>query len=95
MDKEQIFEVAIRELTENALEIRRENLPETELELYSEIENLSKDVQDILNELSEEQRNTIESYIDQKEYAADKECLFLYTQGAKDVIALLKELGAL
>lgn len=95
MDKEQIFEMAIRELTENALEIRRENLPEAELELYSQIENLSKKVQGILNELSEEERNAIESYIDQKEYAADNECLFLYSQGAKDVIALLKELEVL
>lgn len=95
MDKEQIFEMAIRELTENALEIRRENLPEAELELYSQIENLSKKVQGILNGLSEEERNAIESYIDQKEYAADKECLFLYLQGAKDVIVLLKKLGVL
>ena len=95
MDKEQIFEMAIRELTENSLEIRRENLSETESKLYSEIEKLSKKVQGILNELSEEQRNAIESYIDKKEYAADNESLFLYAQGAKDVITLLKELGAL
>lgn len=95
MDKEQIFEMAIRELTENALEVRRENMHETESELYFEIERSSKEVQSLLAGLSEEQRSIIERYIDKKEYAADKECLFLYLQGAKDVIVLLKKLGVL
>ena len=95
MDKEQIFEMAIRELTENALEVRRENMPETESKLYFEIDKLSKEIQSILAELSEEQRNTIDRYIDKKEYTADKVCLFLYIQGAKDVIALLKKFGVL
>lgn len=95
MDKEQIFEMAIRELTENALEVRRKNMHETESELYFEIEKLSKEVQSLLVELSEEQHSIIERYIDKKEFAADKECLFLYLQGAKDVISLLKKLGVL
>ena len=93
MDKEQIFEMAIRELTENSLKIKREKLSAEELEVYLEIENLSKQTEKILSELPDKKRNTIEAYIDKKDIAADKECAFLYVQGAKDIIKLLKELG--
>ena len=85
MSSEKIFEMAIRELTENALNIRREKLSDEELEIYSEIENLSVETEKILSELSEVKHSTITTYIDKKELAADKECTFLYVQGAKDV----------
>lgn len=93
MVKDQIFEMVIREMTENALEIKRKDLPETESELYFEVGRLDRELKSILIELSVEQRKVIEDFIDKKEWIADKECLYLYIQGAKDVIALLKKLG--
>lgn len=93
MDNDQIFEMAIREMTENALEVRRNDLPKTESELYFEVGRLDRELKSILTELSVKQRKVIEDFIDKKEWIADKECLYLYIQGAKDVIALLKKLG--
>ena len=41
MDKEKIFEMVIREMTENALSSRRENLGKYEQQLYIEVGSLS------------------------------------------------------
>lgn len=95
MDKEQIFEMAIREMTESALEIRRQDLTEAETKLYFEVRMLDQELKNILAELPTEQHDVIEDFIDKKEKIADEECLYLYIQGAKDVIALLKKLGVL
>lgn len=92
MDKDQIFEMVVRELTENALEIRQENLPEEESDLYAEVVRLSQRLNGILVTFSAEKRKVIEDYMDKKELIADKECLYLYVQGAKDAITLLKKL---
>lgn len=93
MSKDEIFEMAIRELTENALNIRRDTLTDEEAQIYSDIENLSVETEKILSELPEDKHSTVTDYIDKKELAADHECAFLYAQGAKDIVALLKKLS--
>lgn len=95
MDKEEIFEMAIRELTENALVQRKENLCEDEQQLYDEVRSLSTQARDIVGELPQEQQKILTDYFEKTNLIADHECAFLYVQGAKDCIGLLKKLGVL
>lgn len=95
MDKEEIFEMAIRELTENALAQRKENLCEDEQQLYDEVRALSTQAHDVVKELPQEQQKILTDYFEKTNLIADHECAFLYVQGAKDCIGLLKKLGTL
>ncbi|EAE8422333.1 hypothetical protein A0006_13605 [Listeria monocytogenes] len=95
MDKEEIFEMVIREMTENALSRRRENLEEGEQQLYTEVGNLSLQARDIVKELSEEKQKILIDYFEKTNMIADHECAYLYVQGAKDCVEMLKKLGAL
>ena len=56
MDKNEIFELVIREMTETALLERRKNCAEEEKKLYQEAAALSKQRQDILAKLIEPER---------------------------------------
>ncbi|MEA4921656.1 MAG: hypothetical protein VB078_12170 [Clostridiaceae bacterium] len=95
MDKEKIFEMVIREMTENALSNRRENLEEGEQQLYTEVGSLSSQARDIVNELPEGKQKILIDYFEKTNMVADHECAYLYVQGAKDFVELLKKLGAL
>ena len=64
MDREEIYEMVIREMTETAVRERNEQSPE-EQELQDKVARL------------------------------DHDCLYLYVQGAKDCVELLKKLGVL
>ena len=70
MDREEIYEMVIREMTETAVRERNEHSPE--------------DV-----------KKAITDYVEATLLAADHDCLYLYEQGAKDCVALLKKLGVL
>ena len=95
MNKEEIIAMVIRELTEKALAERRENLTEEEEQLYTEVGKLSEQARDIVKELPQEEQQALDDYFVQTNLIADKECAFLYVQGAKDCVELLKKLGAL
>lgn len=95
MNKEEIFKMAIRELTENALAQRKENLCEDEQQLYDEVRALSTQAHDIVAELPQEQRKILTDYFEKTNLIADHECTFFYVQGAKDCVELLQKLGAL
>lgn len=95
MDKNEIFETVIREMTETALLDRRENCDEKEQQLYAEAGVLAKERQELLQTLSPEQRQVLEDYFIKTQLIADHECQHLYVQGAKDCVELLKKLGAL
>lgn len=96
MEKEQIVEMAIRELTEKALQDRRDNLDDSEKQLHSELGVLSAQVKKIMQKLSEEEEQQIlDDYIVKTNLIADHDCAYLYVQGAKDCVELLKKLGAL
>jgi hypothetical protein len=64
MDKEKIFEMVIREMTENALSCRRENLDEDEQQLYIEVGKLSTQAHGIVKELPEEQQKILADYFE-------------------------------
>ncbi|NCC01980.1 MAG: hypothetical protein EOM34_15150 [Clostridia bacterium] len=95
MDKEKIFEMVIREMTENALSSRRENLEEGEQQLYMEVGCLSSQARDIVKELPEEKQKILIDYFEKTSMIADHECAYLYVQGAKDCVEMLKKLSAL
>lgn len=93
MEKEQIIEDAIREMTERALQERREAADETEQKMIKEVTELSVQVKQTLDQLPKEERVLITDYLEKKELIADHDCRHLYTQGIKDCIKLLKILG--
>lgn len=95
MEKSEIFEMAIRELTEAAVKKRRETLENSELQLYTEAKALSPQAREIVKSLSEVQQKILTVYFEKTTLIADHECQHLYVQGAKDCVELLKKLGAL
>lgn len=95
MEKHEIFESVIRELTELAVSKRKENLEDSEQQLYTEVMSLSSQARDIVKTLPENQRRTLEDYFVKTNLIADHDCQHLYVQGAKDCVALLKKLGVL
>lgn len=95
MNKEEIFEMVIREMTENALSSHRENLTGDEKQLYTEVGKLSAQARDIVKELPEEKQKILVAYFEKTNLIADHECQHLYVQGAKDCVEMLKKLGVL
>ncbi|MEG0825502.1 MAG: hypothetical protein RSG86_07130 [Oscillospiraceae bacterium] len=95
MEKSEIFENAIRELTEDAVSKRKENMDESEQQLYAEVRSLSSQAQEIVKSLPEDQQRILEDYFVKTNLIADHDCQHLYVQGAKDCVELLKKLGAL
>lgn len=95
MDKSEIFESAIRELTEEAVSQRKENMDESEQQLYAEVKVLSSQAQAIVRSLPKDQQRILEDYFVKTNLTADHDCQYLYVQGAKDCVELLKKLGAL
>lgn len=95
MDKKEILETAIYEMTERELLERRESCDEQEQQLYQEVNALSKQRQKIMQTLAPEDRQVLESYLEKTNMVADHECRHLYVQGAKDCVELLKKLGVL
>lgn len=94
MDRNEILELVIREMTEAALLERRENCAE-EKQLYQEAAVLSQKRQEIMGKLPQEDRQVLEEHYVKNSLLADHECRHLYVQGAKDCVDLLKKLGVL
>ena len=94
MEKDEIYDMVIREMTELAIQKRDEEHPE-ENELKKHVQELSIQVQEKLNGLPVDVKRTVTEYIEASALAADHDCLYLYVQGAKDCIELLKRLGVL
>ena len=94
MDREEIYEMVIREMTETAVRERNEQSPEKQ-ELQDKVARLSKEMQEKIKDLPEDVKNAITDYVEATLLAADHDCLYLYEQGAKDCVALLKKLGVL
>lgn len=95
MDRNEILELVIREMTEAALLERRENCAEEEKQLYQEAAVLSQKRQEILGKLPQKDRQVLEEHYVKNSLLADHECKHLYVQGAKDCVELLKKLGVL
>lgn len=95
MDKEEIFEMVVREMTEKALQEKRENDSTEECQLRDELTSLSTKVEVITDTLSAEDAQILDDYIVKTNLIADHDCAYLYVQGAKDCVELLKKLGVL
>lgn len=95
MDQKDIFEMLICEMTERALEVRRENCDECEQQLYMQVAELSKQKEKVLAKLTPEEHQVLEDYIVKSNLIAQHECEHLYVQGAKDCVELLKKLGVI
>lgn len=95
MDRKEIFEMVVTEMTEKSLEERRESCDEKEQQLYQEMSVLSKRRQQVMETLPQEKQQVLESYLEKVNLIADHECRHLYVQGAKDCVELLKKLGVL
>jgi hypothetical protein len=95
MCKEEIIAMVTRELTEKAMTDRRESLNDEESQLHKEVGKLSKQASEIMARLPKEDQDILDSYFVKTNLITDKECAFLYTQGVKDRMTLLKKLGAL
>ncbi|MVB13061.1 hypothetical protein CAFE_38160 [Caprobacter fermentans] len=95
MEKSEIFESVIRELTEAAIEKRKEALDDSELQIYAEVKTLSSQAREIVKSLPEDQQQILTVYFEKTNLIADHECQHLYVQGAKDCVELLKKLDAL
>ena len=86
MTEKELIRIIVDELKEYALAKKRENNSD------NKITKLSKQVQDILTELPKEKAEIINQFISLKDTIADSDCRYLYTQGAKDCVKLLKRL---
>lgn len=95
MQKKDIYENFIREMSEVALAARKKYCKKEEYQLYKEVEGLSQQVRNILNKLIPDDYQVLNDYLVKTSLIADHECEYLYVQGAKDCIELLKKLGVL
>lgn len=91
---EEIWEMIVTELTEQGIRDQREENPEIE-SLIEDQTALSAQAQKCLASLDSEVRDTLTNYYEQAELIADKQIKYLYLQGAKDCVRLLKTLGVI
>ena len=95
MDRNEIYEMVITEMSEDALRERKESCSEKEKQLYKDASELSRKRTDVLKQLSKEDQQVLEDYLAKINLIAEHECRHLYVQGAKDCVELLKKLGVL
>ena len=95
MEMEEIFEMVIQELTELSLRKRREAFSEEEKAHSRELLELAEKTKKILSRLPVQERQVVEDYMTAASLDAQEECEYLYVQGAKDCVGLLKKLGVL
>ncbi|MEF9840849.1 MAG: hypothetical protein RR791_07870 [Lachnospiraceae bacterium] len=95
MEKEEIFEMVVREMTEKALMERREDAGSGDEALQNQLAELSEQAKRIMKKLPANEAEILEDYIVKTNLIADHDCAFLYVQGAKDCVELLQKLGVL
>ncbi len=94
MTEQELISMVIGEITEHKLSHYRMKNKEYK-ELSTELTQLGSKVQSVLSELAVGKADIINLYIAKHAALADKDCVFLYEQGAKDCVKLLKRLGVL
>lgn len=92
MSQDEILDIVISELVEKNLNELSSTEKSHQPDLYEEVRKLSGEVTKIIAQLSEESRKTVERYMDQKDRLTGMESEYLYLQGAKDCVTLLKYL---
>lgn len=91
MEKEKIYEMVIREMAECALQERYKQSPKEQM-LQERIRKLSGQMQGKIKHLPRDVKEVIEEYIETTSISANHDCIYLYSQGIKDCIELLKKL---
>ncbi len=94
MTEHELISTVIEEITEYKLERYKAN-DTAYAALLKEISELSQCVQSIREKLSDEDAGILNRYISKTLFLADKDCKYLYEQGAKDCVGALKHLGIL
>lgn len=94
MNKEEIYEMVVREITEVAVRERNEHSSEAQ-DMRNKVCRLSKQMQEKIKDLPKDVKTTITEYIETALLEADQNCMYLYVQGAKDCVELLIELSLL
>lgn len=91
---DEIVDTLVTSLTEYGIQEQREAVPEIDT-LIKDNTALSVEVKKVLERLDGNSREILERYYEQSEKIADEQIKYLYIQGAKDCVQLLKKLGAL
>ena len=91
----ELYKVVLDEIKEFHLSTYREQNREDYAQLNSEIITLRKRLDEIISRLTEPEAEVIDKYITKTSALADKDCSYLYVQGAIDCVKLLKKLGVI
>lgn len=94
MQQDEILELVITELTERGYKQQRNRNPEVNELALRRIE-LSVQVRDCVSLLSQDAQDTLEEYHNTMDILSGQQIRYLYLQGAKDCISLLRELGVI
>lgn len=94
MDYTEILEIIITELTEQIQKQQRSEDTEVDKLVLKRIQ-LSQQVQEYISYLSKDAQNVLEEYHRTIDALSDHQLKYLYVQGAKDCVALLRELGVI
>lgn len=89
MGRDEIFDMLITELREQILLDFRE-IAKTKQNRYSRISDIKHEMDKILSQLGEEKKATAENYLAEKDNLIGEEFDYLYLQGIKDGIRLLR-----
>lgn len=94
MEFDEIFDSAITELTELALQRLRKEDGKLNKLIKRNVE-LSQQIENTLKNMNESDRKLFQEYYDDLQEISSKEMEHLYRQGAKDCVLLLKKMGVI
>lgn len=94
MQQDEILEMVITELTERGYKQLRSENPEVNELVLRRIE-LSRQVQECASHLSQDEQDALEEYHNTMDILSGQQIRYLYLQGAKDCVSLLRELGVI
>lgn len=94
MQQDEILELVITELTERGYKRQRSENSEVN-ELVLRRIKLSGQVQECVSHLSQEAQDTLEEYHNTMNILSGHQIIYLYTQGAKDCVSLLRKMGVI
>lgn len=94
MQHDEILEMVIAELTERGHKQQRSENPEINKLVLRRIE-LSGQVQECVSFLSQDAQDTLEEYHNTMDILSGHQIKYLYLQGVKDCVSLLRKLGVI
>ena len=92
MDYDEIIEMIITELTERGLQEQRKENTELDAQI-KELADLSDEVQICIKDFDQQTLKKVERYLESMNLIAGSQMRYLYLQGAKDCVRLLKSLN--